>query len=322
MSRTINSNIAVFDIDGCISDDVWRRGRIPEGASQCAEYDHYHAGCGDDATLVAGGTRLQQHIDNGDFIIFATARPFKVAELTINWLRSRFDIEPQQDFMVLMRKDADNRSAVEVKREMLGYVQTYAKESGRQVIAAYDDRLDIIEMYTEAGWPASILDSAGGRFVPSKQAAANERGEALGTLIDGTMTNVEAIRAQGLATLASQDKQPKEVFDPNKFLATAPRTAADVLEDAANLFRERNANYRDNAVLVGQLMRVLFPEGVVIRTEADHHFYHLFELMIVKLTRFVKSDLKHKDSIHDLAVYAAMLEPLLDAHNIGMNAQG
>jgi hypothetical protein len=33
--------------------------------------------------------------------------------------------------------------------------------------------------------------------------------------------------------------------------------------------------------------------------------------MIVKITRFANSDLNHKDSIHDAAVYAAMVESLL-----------
>jgi hypothetical protein len=33
--------------------------------------------------------------------------------------------------------------------------------------------------------------------------------------------------------------------------------------------------------------------------------------MIVKITRFANSGLKHKDSIHDAAVYAAMVESLI-----------
>jgi hypothetical protein len=317
MPRTINDNIAIFDIDGCIADDLWRRERIPENASQSLEYDFYHAGCGGDPELAVGSARLRNHINNGDFIVFATARPFKVAELTINWIGARFGIEPQKEFMVLMRKDGDSRSAVEVKREMTSYIQTYAKESGRNVTAAYDDRVDIIEMYLEAGWNASILDADGERFIPSKQAAINEEAVPLGASVDGYPTTTEAIRAQGLAALAAQDKQPEQ---PERLTPLAeilaPRNAADVLTDAAAIFRERNANYKDNAVLVGNVMKALFPNGVVIHSAADHHLYHLFELMIVKLTRFVKSDLKHKDSIHDLAVYAAMLEPLLDKHGI------
>lgn len=94
-------------------------------------------------------------------------------------------------------------------------------------------------------------------------------------------------------------------------------TAADILQRAADTFRDRNAVYKDNAGKVGQVMAVLFPEGVTLKTEADHKFYHLFELLIVKLTRFTNSGLHHEDSIHDLMVYAAMLEAIgVDSHNI------
>ncbi|WLW40884.1 hypothetical protein GNAINCEL_00102 [Serratia phage KKP 3709] len=76
-----------------------------------------------------------------------------------------------------------------------------------------------------------------------------------------------------------------------------PKTAADVLAEMADTFRERNAVYKDNAAKVGEVMAVLFPDGVTLRTAADHKFYHLFELLIVKLTRFTNSGLKHEDSI-------------------------
>lgn len=94
-------------------------------------------------------------------------------------------------------------------------------------------------------------------------------------------------------------------------------TAADILGEAADTFRERNAVYKDNAGKVGEVMEILFPNGVRLKTEADHKFYHLFELLIVKLTRFTNSGLHHEDSIHDLMVYAAMLEAIgVDNHDI------
>lgn len=95
------------------------------------------------------------------------------------------------------------------------------------------------------------------------------------------------------------------------------KTAADVLGAAAETFRERNAVYKDNAGKVGEVMAVLFPNGVQLKTEADHKFYHLFELLVVKLTRFTNSGLTHEDSIHDLMVYAGMLEAIgVGSHSI------
>lgn len=92
--------------------------------------------------------------------------------------------------------------------------------------------------------------------------------------------------------------------------------AAEVLDEMASLFRERNANYKDNAVVVARVMQALFPNGVDLRTPNDYHVWHLFELMVVKLTRFTNSGLRHEDSIKDLAVYAAMVTPLINEHDI------
>lgn len=87
-------------------------------------------------------------------------------------------------------------------------------------------------------------------------------------------------------------------------------TAADVLQDMANTFRERNEVYGSNYEMVAPMMAVLFPDGVPSELVTRHQF-HLFELILVKLSRFAISGLTHQDSIHDLAVYGAMIESIL-----------
>jgi hypothetical protein len=89
------------------------------------------------------------------------------------------------------------------------------------------------------------------------------------------------------------------------------KTAADILAEMADTFRERNKVYGDNYKRVGDVMSALFPEGVMLVTPEDFNVWHLFELMVVKMTRFANSGLTHEDSIHDLAVYAAMVESLI-----------
>lgn len=88
-------------------------------------------------------------------------------------------------------------------------------------------------------------------------------------------------------------------------------TAADVLAGMARTYAERNAVYGDNFRMVGPMMQILFPQGVNAETLHSDQF-HLFELVLVKLSRFAISGLKHKDSIHDAAVYAAMIESILN----------
>lgn len=86
--------------------------------------------------------------------------------------------------------------------------------------------------------------------------------------------------------------------------------AADLLTQAAETYRERNKVYGDNFLIVGKVMAALFPAGLTLKTEQDWCRMHIFLLQVVKITRYVQNWEKggHKDSMHDLAVYAAMLE--------------
>ena len=83
------------------------------------------------------------------------------------------------------------------------------------------------------------------------------------------------------------------------------------MEDMASTYRERNAVYGDNYKMVGKLMAVLFPNGVPAEVLHSDQF-HLFELKLVKLSRFAISNLTHVDSIHDDGVYSAMIESILE----------
>ena len=101
-----------------------------------------------------------------------------------------------------------------------------------------------------------------------------------------------------------------EIHTPNAPCVEGTRTVPEILETAAATYRERNAIYGDNYKNTGAVMRALFPDGVKLVTADDFNRWCLFELVIVKLTRFTNSGLTHIDSIHDAAVYAAMLESL------------
>lgn len=90
------------------------------------------------------------------------------------------------------------------------------------------------------------------------------------------------------------------------------KNAADILAEMADTFRERNKVYGDNYKRVGAVMMALFPQGMSLTSAEDFNKWHLFELMVVKLTRFANSGLTHQDSIHDLAVYAAMVESIIN----------
>lgn len=84
-----------------------------------------------------------------------------------------------------------------------------------------------------------------------------------------------------------------------------------VLHEAGKTFAERSLTYKDNYVLVGQVMAAVQDSLPKINTREKWELFHLFQLIIVKLTRFITSGFTHIDSIHDIAVYAAMIEVII-----------
>lgn len=94
-----------------------------------------------------------------------------------------------------------------------------------------------------------------------------------------------------------------------------PLQTHDILLEMAKTFEERNAVYGDNFKTVGKVLEIMFPNGVELKTADDYNRWHLFELMVVKFTRFTNSGLTHQDSIHDTAIYAAMVESLTNSNS-------
>ena len=93
-----------------------------------------------------------------------------------------------------------------------------------------------------------------------------------------------------------------------------PAPTAEILRSMADTFEERNKVYGSNYERVAPIMKILFPDGLppeILHSDQ----WHLFELIVVKMTRFAISGLQHKDSIHDTGVYAAMIESILEKQN-------
>src|SRR6185503_14171598 len=94
-----------------------------------------------------------------------------------------------------------------------------------------------------------------------------------------------------------------------------PKMKADArLEEAAKLYKERNAIYKDNFRTVGAAMAALFPEGVVLKDADDWNRMHIFILNMVKMSRYAMQWYEggHDDSTQDMTVYPAILGQLDD----------
>ena len=90
------------------------------------------------------------------------------------------------------------------------------------------------------------------------------------------------------------------------------RSVPHILQDMADTYRKRNEIYGDNYKEIGDVLLAMFPNGIKIHTASDHNRWHLFLMIVVKMTRLANMEIKHKDSAHDLAVYGAMLESVID----------
>ena len=88
-------------------------------------------------------------------------------------------------------------------------------------------------------------------------------------------------------------------------------TADKVMEEMLATFRERHKTYGDNYLRIGPVLAAMFPDGLVLRTAEEHNRYHLYILMMVKMTRLATTNLTHEDSALDASVYGAMLTGML-----------
>ena len=91
-----------------------------------------------------------------------------------------------------------------------------------------------------------------------------------------------------------------------------------ILLKAAETFRERGRvygcaykNYN------GQVLKVLFPNGVKLETELDFNRYAALNAIVAKLGRYCNNweNGGHKDSAHDIINFAAMLEEFCDENS-------
>jgi len=85
----------------------------------------------------------------------------------------------------------------------------------------------------------------------------------------------------------------------------------EALRSCAEIYEERNKLYGDNYKRFGQVMGILFPNGINLDNEMEYNRYGIFVQMISKIMRYAENWEKgHPDSLDDLSVYSQMLNEL------------
>lgn len=137
-------NYIILDLDNCIADDAWRIPKINwQKADPLERYHDYHSLSGFDC--LGNEDILQRH--RLDEIIIFTARPVHYSALTQEWLR-RNGVD--YDYLV-MRNNNDHCPSLELKRKMLHWLPDIYDIPLDRIIAAYDDRPDVVAMYKQEG---------------------------------------------------------------------------------------------------------------------------------------------------------------------------
>lgn len=86
----------------------------------------------------------------------------------------------------------------------------------------------------------------------------------------------------------------------------------EILNAAAETFAERSAVYGDSYKNAGAFYAALFPTGLAVNTPEEWNRLCVFLMIGAKFMRYSNNIASggHKDSAHDMIVYAAMLEEL------------
>lgn len=166
---------------------------------------------------------------------------------------------------------------------------------------------DPVIVYHECPLGAPVDMIQGETCLRCKQVAGEER----------LLGAEQPVQTQQLESMSFNEIEARRRGDmPPLVRETLPedRNAADILDEGASTYRQRNKIYGDNYKRMGTLMLALFPDGAVppCETEEDANRLNLLIDCLGKLQRYAYNFHVggHKDSAHDLMVYAAMLEEM------------
>lgn len=134
----------IVDLDNCIANDSWRIPKINwQKANPMDRYHDYHSLSAWDEL---GNTDIFEAHPGARIIVF-TARPVLYAAITQEWLKRR---GVNYDHLV-MRNNNDHRPSIDLKRTMLSWLPQIYGVGLDEIVAAYDDRQDVVDMYRSHG---------------------------------------------------------------------------------------------------------------------------------------------------------------------------
>lgn len=132
----------IFDLDGCLADDRWRRPLIDLAADD--PWGAYHAECHKDPFI---NSHLICDLPAHFMPIIFTARPERFREQTERWLREVAKLIP---WWIFMRRDDCRKTSPELKEDYLNSLFNFGVKRC-EIVCAFDDREDVLAVYKKHG---------------------------------------------------------------------------------------------------------------------------------------------------------------------------
>ncbi|WES82492.1 3'-phosphatase, 5'-polynucleotide kinase [Pseudomonas phage SG1] len=334
MERKPKNGIIIFDLDGCVFDDSHRKSFALE-----RQWDEYHSRLDKDTLNPHAVGRIRNAIDADLMIFFVTGRTDNHFFQTRAKLHRELGIAEHREYELIMRPYGNTEPAPQFKRAVA--LDILKKIEGvTKIVAAFDDRHDIIDAYNSLGIDSYILNLEG-CDAPFFAVAADSDPDSAPNDIAGEPFPVAPDSAPTLDEAFAQAPSPlyeeptEDAAEDAAEDATAPFAMAsswpgdgaadpdDFVEDvlnnlsaAAEVFRARQSTYGRNDLMYGKIMEILFPNGLVAKTADDHRLALFVMHMVGKLTRLANSGFKDADSALDSINYSAFVHATMRSGRI------
>lgn len=316
MERKPKNGIIIFDLDGCVFDDSHRRSFALE-----RQWDEYHSRLDKDTLNPHAVGRIRNAIDADLMIFFVTGRSDNHFFQTRAKLHRELGIAEHREYELIMRPYGNTEPAPQFKRAVA--LDILKKIEGvTKIVAAFDDRQDIIDAYNSLGIDSYILNLEGCDAPFFAVAADSDPDSAPNDMAGEPFPAAPSPLAE-----TAQSEDPTEDAAPFAMESVWPGEddshpddfAEDVLNNlyaAAEVFRARQSTYGRNDLMYGKIMEILFPNGLVAKTADDHRLALFVMHMVGKLTRLANSGFKDADSALDSINYSAFVHATMRSGRI------
>ena len=147
----------IFDIDGTIA-DVQHRRKFVDGSQQ-VDWPAFKAATVNDTPIQWVCDAAKKHIQNGDIVIFVSARNTTEKDITIKQIQDWIGI---QEPVLFLRPDGDYRPDDEFKSDVLAEIRNAI---GGNPDLVYDDRNKVVDMWRSHGITVNqVVDRKVGNF--------------------------------------------------------------------------------------------------------------------------------------------------------------